>query len=177
MTAVRTPLDHSELKSYPNGTEFLVNFMCGVGNDQWGTIRSVRLPGETVFKEDYSGTSGYIAKSELVPAFDTDAFVDLNFNSIFGFADDFDPCNPRQPFVIWSYPNSGVQLDVVTEGTLDWFCHEFEPDSQYFPILIDRVYYEPNGARWLSVTLQKPYTVGWINEAHPMDGAVIQSFE
>ena len=135
VTAVRTPLDHTELKQYPNGTEFLMNFVCGVGDDRWGTIRAVRLPGESVFTEDYTGQSGYIARKDLVRAYDTYAFTEMNCNSIFGYTEPyFDPCDPPYPFVIWSYPNSGVQLGVVTESSLDWFCHEFEPGGQYFPV-------------------------------------------
>ena len=172
VTAVKTPLDHWIVNTYPNGTEFMISFMCGIGNDQWGTIRAVRLPGEKVFTEDYTGTSGYIHISELVRAFDTDSFVDLNFNSIYGYADDFDPCDPKTPFVIWSYPNSGVQLSIISEDTLDWFCHEFTVGSEYFPIIVDRYYVEPNGSRWLSVQVTKPNTYGWINAAYPMAGAI-----
>ena len=178
VTAVRTPLDQVPLANYPNGTEFMMNFICGIGDNKWGTIRSYRLPGEKVFTEDYTGQSGYITAKDLVYAYDTYAFTGTNFNSIFGYTEPyFDPCRPMFPFVIWSYPNSGVQLDVVTEGTLDWFCHEYEPGSQYFPIKADRVYREADGTEWLSVILEKPYTYGWINMAHPMEGAVIQNFE
>ena len=162
---------------YPNGTEFIIDYFCGIGADRWGTIRAVRLPGETVFREDNTGTSGYIAQNDLVYAFDSDAFVDLNFNSIYGFVDDLNVCEPRFPFVIWTYPNSGVQLEVVTEETLDWFCNQYDPDSQYFPIRMDRIYHAPDGSRWISVLLTRPYTYGWLDPDHPMEGAVIQSFE
>ena len=170
VTAVRTPLDKTEIGNYPNGTEFMIDFFCGIGDSQWGTVRAVRLPGEKTFQEDYLGKSGYIAREDLVQAFDTDAFAELNCNSIFGFTDELDPCNPRFPFVIWAYPNSGVQLYVVTEGDLDWFCTQYAPE--YFPIRFDRTYTDPDGTKWISVRLNRPYTYGWLNFDHPMDGAI-----
>ena len=177
VTAVRTPLDRTPIATYPNGTEFIMDFFCGIGNDQWGTVRSVRYPGESIFTEDYTGKSGYIAQDELVHAYDTYSFTELNSNSIYSFTEDFNICDPHFPFVIWTYPYSGVQLNVVTDQTLDWFCHEYEGEySQYFPIKFDRVYYAEDGTHWLSVKQTKPYAYGWLQYEHPMDGAIIQNY-
>ena len=173
--AVYTPVDQQIVGTYPNGTEFQINFICGVGDDRWGTVYAVRLPGETVFTPDWIGKSGYISLKDLVPACDTDVFTELNSNSIFGYTEEFDPCEPYFPFVIWSYPNSNVQLDIVNEQTLEWFCPMRE--SGYFPIRVSTVYKDPDGDRWLSVHLLKPETRGWLNLDHPMEGAVIQNFE
>ena len=51
--AVYTPVDQQIVGTYPNGTEFQINFICGVGGDRWGTVYAVRLPGETVFTLDW----------------------------------------------------------------------------------------------------------------------------
>lgn len=175
VTAVRTPMDPAPLKTYPNGTEFLMNFMCGIGNERWGTVRAVRLPGETVFKEDYSGKSGYISQKELIRSFDADAFSEVFADEIRPYdRDDFNVCKPN-PFVVWSYPNSGVQLEVITEGILQYYCHEFYPE--YFPIHMDRIYTDPAGVRWVRVEAGRPLYRGWLNLDSPMEGAVIQSFE
>ncbi len=175
VVSVRTPLDPTPVATYPNGTEFRMTFMCGIGDDRWGTIYAVRLPGEKTFNVDYSGSSGYISEKDLVRAYDTDVFSELNSNSIYGFAEKFDPCDPLTPFAIWSYPNSGIQMDVVTETMLEWLCSAGY-DSEYFPIEVDRIYTDKNSVRWLSVHLMKPETFGWLNLDHPMDGAVIQNF-
>ena len=176
-TAFRTPLDRTPLATYPNGTEFILDFFCGIGNDQWGTIRSVRRPGENTFTEDYTGKSGYISQKELVYAYDTYSFSELNSSSIFDFTEGFNICEPQFPFVIWTYPYSGVQLNVVTTDMLSWFCNDYgSSDSQYFPIKFDRVYYAENGTHWISVKLTKPYAYGWLHYERPMEGAIIQSF-
>ena len=175
VTAVRTPLDRTPINSYPNGTEFIADFICGIGDDQWGTIRSVRKPGEQTFTEDYTGKSGYISMNELVYAYDTYAFSELHSGSIYSFSETFNICEPYYPFAIWTYPDSGVQLNVVTDDTLNWFCHEYQPE--YFPIKFDRVYYAEDGSHWLSVKMTKPYAYGWLHYENPMDGAIIQSFQ
>ncbi len=175
VTAVRTPLDLTPVASYPNGTEFLVNFMCGVGKDRWGTIRAVRLPGETLFKEDYAGKSGYIPEKDLVQAFDADAFSELYADEISPYSqDDFNVCKPN-PFAIWTYPGSGVQLDVITESILKYYCHDFDPE--YFPIRMDRIYTDPDGVRWVGVEAGRPLCRGWLNLDNPMEGAVIPTYE
>ena len=79
--AVKTPLDQTPIATYPNGTEFIVDFFCGIGDEKWGTIRSTRYPGENTFTEDYTGQSGYIAKRDLIQAYDTDSFSPLRFSS------------------------------------------------------------------------------------------------
>ena len=176
VVAMKTPLDQTPIATYPNGTEFIVDFFCGIGEDKWGTVRSVRYPGENTFTEDYTGQSGYIAKRDLIQAYDTDSFSLLNSNSISEYTEEFDPCEPRMPFVIWSYPYSGVQLYVVTESTLDWFCHDHEMYPDYHPYAADRIYYSPSGTRWLSVHQDKPYLDGWMDLDHPMEGAVIPQY-
>ena len=57
VTAVRTPLDRTPLKTYPNGTEFQITFVCGTDNDLWGAVESVRPYGEVAFHEDYKGVA------------------------------------------------------------------------------------------------------------------------
>lgn len=174
--AVKTPLDQTPIATYPNGTEFIVDFFCGIGDEKWGTIRSIRYPGENTFTEDYTGQSGYIAKRDLIQAYDTDSFTLLNANSISEYTEEFDPCEPRMPFVIWSYPYSGVQLSVVSDSVLDWFCHDHEMYPDYHPFQADRIYYTPSGTRWLSVHQDKPNTYGWIDLDNPFEGAVIPQY-
>lgn len=176
VVAVKTPLDQTPIATYPNGTEFIVDFFCGIGDDQWGTIRSIRYPGQNIFSEDYSGQSGYITKKDLIRAYDTDAFSALNAGSISVYPETFNPCEQRFPFVIWSYPNSGVQLSLVSDSVLDWFCYDYESYPDYHPFQVDRIYTDPNGTRWLSIHQDKPNTYGWLNLDHPMDGAVIPQY-
>ena len=177
VTAVRTPLDQTPLMTYPNGTEFIMDFFCGIGDDQWGTVRSVRMAGEKTFTEDYSGKSGYISQKDLVHAYDTVAFAELHSDSVYDFTEEFNVCEPHFPFVIWSYPGSGVQLTVVNDSMLDWFCHDYDVNVEYFPIHMDRVFYAEDGSHWISVKLNKPYNYGWLHYEHPMDGAIIQNIQ
>ena len=172
VVAVKTPLDQTPVATYPNGTEFLINFFCGIGEDQWGTVRAVRYPGQTTYREDWTGTSGYIAKKDLARAYDSESFSLLNAGSIKPYTEVFDPCEPRFTFVIWSYPDSGIQLSLVNDMVLDWFCHDREYYPEYQPYQVDRIYTAADGTRWLSVHQDKPDTWGWLNLDHPMDGAI-----
>ena len=174
--AVKTPLDQTPIATYPNGTEFIMDFMCGIGDEKWGTVRSVRYPGQNIFTEDYSGQSGYISQKDLVRAYDTDAFAALNFNSITAYTETFQPCREKAPFVIWSYPYSGVQLSLVSDSVLDWFCYDYESYPDYHPFQADRIYTAPDGTRWLAVHQDKPNTYGWMNMDDPMGGAVIPQY-
>ncbi|MBR6090868.1 MAG: hypothetical protein IKP86_13105, partial [Anaerolineaceae bacterium] len=66
VTAVKTPLDRTELTSYPNGTMFKIAFVCGKGDNLWGAVEAVRKPNQMDFVEDWMGNSGYIPFGDLV---------------------------------------------------------------------------------------------------------------
>ena len=108
VTAVKTPLDQTPVKTYPNGTEFKITFICGKGSNLWGAVEAVRLSHETTFTEDWQGKSGYIALRDLVRSYDSEAFKEDHMKELVSVGeDDFDFCSGKE-FVLWSAPNSGV---------------------------------------------------------------------
>lgn len=159
VTAVKTPLDQTKIKTYPNGTEFKISFVCGKGNDLWGTIEAVRMPGEITFKEDWRGESGYIAFGDLVRSYDSDAFTEDHISELVSAGeDDFDFCAGNE-FVLWTAPNSGVQLEYVDKNYLDYLCMEY--DSGYRPYHFGAFYRDPDGKRWVEVELRRITEHGW----------------
>lgn len=160
--AVNDPAEGKTAAVYPNGTEFIVEYLCGTGADLWGAIHQVRLPGKNKFTEIPAWEAVYISQKDLVRAFDTDAFAELHSDRIEPFdPDDFDPCAPH-PFVIHSYPGSDVQLFEVTESALtNYYCFYFSED--HYLMTTERIYTDDNGVRWLEIELMKPFVRGWLN--------------
>ena len=170
VTAVKTPLDQTHINSYPNGTEFKIAFVCGSGNNLWGAVEAVRTNGETVFKEDWQGTSGYISMSDLVRAYDSDAFVEDHRESVYAFDESaYDLCSSGE-FVVWETPNSGVQMEYISQDYLSYLCMEF--NEEYKPFHFGGFYYDLDGNRWVEVTLRRPSERGWINLDSPTSGGV-----
>ena len=172
VTAVQTPLNQMELKNYPNGTEFKIAFICGRGDDLWGAVQAVRLNGETTFTEDWNGQSGYIAMSDLIRSYDSQAFQELNCNSIFGAYDElFDFCSAEE-IVLWSYPNSGVQLEYLDKEYMEYLCMDFGPDSDYRMYHYGPYYVEPDGNIWIEVTLRQVTEGGWFSPNRLTEGGI-----
>ena len=172
--AVKTPLDHTVLKTYPNGTEFKIAFICGKGDNLWGAVEAVRMSRETVFREDWRGESGYIAFSDLVRAYDTEAFKEDHEKELASVGeDDFNICSSGG-FVLWQTPNSGVQAEYINESYLSYLCMDFDesirPENRL--IHFDAFYRDPDGNRWAEVTLRRVTETGWINLDHLMEGGV-----
>jgi len=161
-TAVNNPAKGKTAAVYPNGTEFIVDYLCGTGDERWGTIHQIRLRGENKFTVLPAWEAVYISQKDLVRAFDTDAFSELHSDRIKPFdPDDFDPCTP-QSFVIYSYPGSEVQLLEVTEDALtEYYCFYFSED--HYLMTTERIYTDENGVRWLEIELMKPFVRGWLN--------------
>ena len=162
VTAVKTPLDKTRVTTHPNGTEFKIAFICGKGNDLWGAVEAIRKNGETVFTEDWNGASGYIAMSDLVRSYDSQAFMEDHQSEIHAFAEDgFDFCSGKE-LVLWSAPNSGVQLHYVNEGYLSYLCMDYDPDAEYKMYHYGAFYIDPEGKRWVEVTLRRETENGWL---------------
>ena len=170
VTAVQTPLNRMELNIYPNGTEFKIAFICGKGKDLWGAVEAVRLNGETTFTEDWYGHSGYIAMNELVRAYDSEVFQEMNCNSLYGAYDElFDFCSAEE-IVLWSYPNSGIQLEYLDKSYMEYLCMDFGTDYRmyhYGPYYVDQ-----DGNTWIEVTLRSATEEGWFCPNRLIEGGV-----
>jgi hypothetical protein len=164
VTAVKTPLDLTPLKTYPNGTEFKITFVCGKGDSLWGAVEAVRMNGETTFREDWKGESGYIFFSDLVRSYDSEAFKEDHMKELVSSGgDDFDICAGNE-FVLWQAPNSGVQLEYVYEGYLTYICMDYDesipPEHRMFHF--GAFYRDPDGKRWAELSLRRDWETGWV---------------
>lgn len=172
VTAVKTPLDLTKVNSYPNGTEFKIAFVCGKGDNLWGAVEAVRRTGQTDFTEDWSGESGYIAFSDLVRAYDSEAFWEEHQDEIEPFdGSGYDFCSAGE-FVMWEAPNSGVQLEYVSEGYISYMCIDSDYPSEYKMYRFGGTYLDPDGNRWVEVTLRKSTEHGWFCLDHMTEGGV-----
>ena len=172
VTAMKTPLDQTRINSYPNGTEFKIGFVCGKGSSQWGAIEAVRLNGQTEFTEDWLGQSGYIAFSDLVRAYDSEAFSEDHQNEIRPFDESsYDFCSADE-FVLWQAPNSGVQLEYVSADYIGYMCMEFDPSSDFRMFHLGGTYVDPAGNRWVEATLRRASEHGWFCLDHMTEGGV-----
>ena len=172
VTAVRTPLDRTPLKTYPNGTEFQITFVCGTDNDLWGAVESVRPYGEVAFHEDYKGESGYIAFGDLVRAYDAEAFINDHASEIHAFAENgYDMCSGGD-FVLWSAPNSGVQIEYVKKDYISYLCMDYAPDAEYKMFNYGGYYIDEYGNRWVEATLRRTWEHGWFCLDRMTDGGI-----
>ena len=172
VTSVKTPLDHTEVKTYPNGTEFKIAFVCGSGRNLWGAIEAVRMNGETVFTEDWAGTSGYIAFNDLTRSYDSAAFTEVHAAEIYPFdEDDFDFCAGNE-FVLWTAPNTGVQMEYVSSDYIGYLCMDRDPEADYKLFTYGGTYQDPNGDNWVEVTLRRESEHGWFNLDHLTEGGI-----
>ena len=161
VTAVKTPVDQTRVNTYPNGTEFKIAFVCGKGENLWGAVEAVRPNGKTEFAEDWQGQSGYIAFGDLVRAYDSEAFSEDHQNEIQPFDESsYDFCSAGE-FVLWQAPNSGVQVEYVSEDYLGFMCMDWEPESDYKMYHFGGTYVDPDGNRWVEATLRKVTEHGW----------------
>ena len=170
VTAVKTPLDQTPVKTYPNGTEFKITFICGKGSNLWGAVEAVRLSHETTFTEDWQGKSGYIALRDLVRSYDSEAFKEDHMKELVSVGeDDFDFCSGKE-FVLWSAPNSGVQLEYVYSGYIDYLCYGYNGGK--LPVKLGAFYRDPEGRAWVEITLRRPQEHGWYCLDAPTEGGV-----
>lgn len=170
VTAVKTPIDRTVLAVYPNGSEFMIAFVCGKGDSLWGAVQAVRKPNEKTFKEDWTGESGYISFGDLVRSYDSDAFIEDHQNELRPYSEaDYDFCSGGD-FVLWSAPNSGVQLEYVTSDYIHYMCMDYSPDTDYKMFHYGSFYQDPDGNRWLEIRLRRVTERGWICLDHLTDG-------
>ncbi len=174
VTAVKTPLDLTPVNTYPNGTEFKIAFVCGKGDSLYGAVEAVRLNGAVTFTEDWKGESGYIAFSDLVRAYDSDAFKEEHLKDLVSAGeDDFDFCSGKD-FVLWQTPNSGVQIEYVSEDYIKYLCMDYDesipPEHRMFRF--GAFYRDPDGNRWVEATLRQQWEHGWINLDQPVENGV-----
>lgn len=172
VTAVRTPLDRTPLRAYPNGTEFKISFVCGKGDDLWGAVESIRPYGQSAFQTDYTASSGYIAFGDLVRSYDAEAFIGAHSKEIHAFAENgYDLCSGAE-FVLWTAPNSGVQLEYVTKDYISFLCMDYDPQSSYRMFNFGGYYIDEYGNRWVEVTLRRSYEHGWFCLDRMTDGGI-----
>lgn len=174
VTAVKTPLDQTPVKTYPNGTLFKVTFVCGKGNNQWGAIEAVSLIGETTFTEDWTGESGYVAFKDLTRGYDYQVFIDEHIKELASFGkDDYDLCSGKE-FVLWTAPNSGKQLEYVTSDYISYMCMDFSEDipAEYRMFNFGAFYRDPDGNRWVEARLRQSWEHGWFCLDKMTDGGI-----
>ena len=161
VSSIKTPLDRTLLTTYPNGTEFKISFICGKGNDLWGAVEAIRKNGEIAFTEDWKGESGYIAMKDLVRSYDSQAFMEDHQSEIHAFAEDgYDFCSGNE-LVLWSAPNSGVQLEYVNSDYISYLCMDSDPEANFKLYHFGAFYIDPEGKRWVEITLRRETENGW----------------
>ena len=172
VTAVKTPLDQTRVNSYPNGTEFKIAFVCGKGASLWGAVEAIRPNGQTDFTEDWRGESGYIAMSDLVRAYDSEAFSEDHREEIHPFDESsYDFCSAGE-FVLWQAPNTGVQVEYVSADYVGYMCMDWDPSSEYKMFHLENIYVDPDGNRWVEATLRRITEHGWFCLDAMTDGGV-----
>lgn len=168
VTAVKTPLDPTPVSTYPNGTEFKIAFVCGKGDNLWGTIQAVRKNGEETFTEDWRGESGYVAFKDLVRSYDYQAFIEDHIQELSSFGkDDYDLCGGGE-FILWQTPNSAVQLEKVSKDYISYMCMELSPDSDYRMFRFGASYRDPEGRLWVEIKLRQVWEHGWFCPDNPL---------
>ena len=153
VTAMKTPLDRTPIKTYPNGTEFKISYVCGKGNNRWAAIQAVRMSGKVVFTEVPNGINGYIPYGDLVRSYDSEEFTKDHKKQIQKFDEKkYNFCSSG-PFVLWSAPNSGVQIQYITSDMISMLC-EFMRTSggQYKRYEFGGTYKDEKGNRWVEFT-------------------------
>lgn len=164
--AMETPVSNSIVEVYPNGTDLQIAFICGVGNEKWGTVRAVRNADEQTYTEDWEGKSGYIRMEDLEQTYDSISFIDDFSDELLPYKEeDFDPRN-SEGFVIWVYPGSYARLFEGNQEFIDYM--NFVYDGDYSPYDMEWVYTDLDGGKWVSMYLHKPYTVGWVYVDDPL---------
>ena len=162
VASIKTPLNMTILNIYPNGTEFKISFICGKGNNLYGAVEAVRMPGKAAFIEDWRGESGYIPMKDLIRSFDADAFREAFASDIEPFdGESLDFCGLGE-FVLWTAPNSGSQLEYVDRDYLGYLCMDVDPGSGYKMFHFGDSYTDPDGKVWVELTLRRISEHGWI---------------
>ena len=172
VTSVKTPLDQTRVNSYPNGTEFKITFVCGKGDNLWGAVEAFRPEGEKEFIRDWQNPIGYINFNDLVRAYDTYAFSEDHQDEIRPFdGSGYDYCSAGD-FVVWQTPNSGVQVEYVYSDYVDSLCTDQGLWSGYGMFTFGGIYVDPDGKRWVEVTLRRDPEHGWFCLDAMTDGGV-----
>ncbi len=154
--AVDLPFAPSEIRRFPNGTEFLIETICGKKDDEWAEIRKFRYPWSDKFEN-----SGEVfgAMKDLVQGYDSQVFAEAYRDELQPFEEDFDFCS-HEPFEVRMTPDSSLILYEADPQQL-WPCRDGQDFKTYYHI--SAVYVDKNRDRW--VPLQDGYLEpgGWIN--------------
>ena len=154
--------DQSPANSYLNGTEFITDKICEYEGKEWLSIRILRYPQP----DSMDFRSGHIGEmvllEDVVPAYDTDAFMKDHAAEIQKDDESIDVCE-FVPFTIWRYPNSGIRLYEIT--TKDE-CRPFQRENSDLVSEGFR-YTDPDGDRWELFSDETIFNRVWVNIDHP----------
>ena len=153
VTMFRTPLDQTKIKTFPNGTEFRISYICGKGKNLWASVQGTRMAGEKMFTEGSNGLAGYIPFSDLVQSYDAEEFAKDHANQIRPFDEKNYDFYSGGDFVLWSTPNSGIQIQYIPSDTVALLCDFMEEsDGQYKRYQFGGIYTDEKGNRWVEFT-------------------------
>lgn len=158
--AFLTPLSNEIVGSYPNGTEIRVSWVCGVGDNRWGSVRAVRYPDEEEFTEDWEGKSGYLRMRDLEQAYDAQAFLEDH-------ADEAQDIPETQQFdlsdgfILWRYPGSELIVYTCEKEYLEYL-------QGWAPFELKKLWTDEEGTLWGYMEMTRPIVTGWIDLDAPM---------
>lgn len=142
--------ENEPIDFFPNGTEFLIDYYKCIKDDCWASVERVCFPWENEFHLylDYF-TDRYISAEDLVPAYDSEAFIEQHGDEIQPFEEDVDICS-MMPFDLWKYPNSNLKLTVFDDSFLPFSvnCEDHQEIRERYHV--DRVYTDETGDRWIT---------------------------
>ena len=150
---------------YANGTEFIVDRICGSDGREWYNAVLVRYPQPG--SPDYTGDAAgeRIPADDVVRAYDGGVFLEDHAGEIREHNETFDLCG-LVPFTVWQYPDSpGRLFDCLTEDV----CRIGAESGTLVPA--GRRYLDADGDRWELLATSDPYhKFGWIDLDHPGSG-------
>ena len=60
----------------------------------------------------------------------------------------------------------------MNEGYLSYLCMDYDPDAEYKMYHYGAFYIDPDGKRWVEVTLRRSYEHGWFCLDRMTDGGI-----
>lgn len=167
--AMKTPISDEVTAVYPNGTEFKIQWKCEAGGKEWGALYAVWSDAE---KDFVSGENdrGYILFEDLQKAYDNTAFLEEHQNEFQTFDQaDFDLKN-SDGFILWEFPgsNKSTKIDKESIEPLIYNAENFqESNLENPPFRQEYTWIDPNGGKWVSMTLFFDHLCGWIYTDDP----------
>lgn len=158
VSAVRSPLDPTVVGIYPNGTVFIMPWVCESGGELWGAVQRVFEPGKDSFSGRPNDEDCYVPLRDLVQAYDPEAFREDHAEELIRFEGEFDLCS-TDGFMVWLSPGSGIPIEFVREEYTGYLC---DPKSGSPFYHTGASYTDRNGDRWLEITGFMEEDYGWI---------------